>query len=105
VLREGLAIRQKVSPGDWRTFNSMSRLGEAVLGQGRHAEAEPLIVHGYQGLQARQANIPERNRISLLEAARRVVRLYESWGKPVKADEWKRALGLMDFPADVFARP
>jgi hypothetical protein len=31
--------------------------------------------------------------------------MYEAWGKPGKAAEWKSKLGLTDLPADVFARP
>jgi hypothetical protein len=41
----------------------------------------------------------------LSEAADRVVRLYEAWGKPRLAAQWKLKLGLADFPAEVFARP
>src|SRR5436309_836134 len=31
-------------------FNMMSPLGGALLGQGRYAEAEPLVVPGYEGM-------------------------------------------------------
>jgi outer membrane protein assembly factor BamB len=33
ILRECLAIRRKTQPDDWRTFNTASQLGEALLGQ------------------------------------------------------------------------
>ena len=80
----------------------MSLLGGALLGQGRYAEAEPLVVAGYEGMKAREARIavPERSR--LREAAERVVRLYEAWGKPEQAAAWKAKLGMPDLPADVF---
>jgi hypothetical protein len=39
----------------------------------------------------------------LTEAAARVVRLYEAWGRPAQAAEWKVKLGLADLPDDVFA--
>ena len=45
-------------PDDWPRFNAMSLLGGALLGQGRYAEAEPLIVAGYEGMKAREAKIP-----------------------------------------------
>jgi hypothetical protein len=32
-----------------------------------------------------------------------VVRLYELWDMPAKADEWKAKLGLRDLPANVFS--
>jgi tetratricopeptide (TPR) repeat protein len=104
VLRECLAVREKTQPGAWSTFNTRSQLGGALLGQGRYAEAEPLVVPGYEGLKARAATIPPASRPRLTEAALRVVRLYESWGKPDQAAAWKSKLGLADLPADVFAR-
>jgi tetratricopeptide (TPR) repeat protein len=105
LLRECLAIRAKAIPDDWSRYNTMSLLGGALLGQGRYAEAEPLVVPGYEGMKVREAKIPAQAKRRLLEAAERVVRLYEAWGQPGKADEWKRKLGLADLPADVFARP
>ncbi|HWE37864.1 MAG TPA: tetratricopeptide repeat protein [Isosphaeraceae bacterium] len=103
TLRECLKIRAAKLPDHWSRFNTMSQLGGALLGQGRHAEAEPLIVEGYEGLKARAATIPPRGKPRLPEAAEQVVRLYESWGKPEKAAAWRARLGLL--PADVFARP
>jgi hypothetical protein len=43
--------------------------------------------------------------VGLLEAAERVVRLYEACGRPEKAAAGKAKLGLADLPADVFVRP
>ena len=92
-------------PDDWSRFNTMSQLGGSLLGQGRYAEAEPLVVPGYEGMKAREAKIPAPGKPRLAEAAVRVVRLYEAWGKPEQAAAWKAKLGLTDLPADVFARP
>ena len=105
VLRECLAIREKAMPDNWLRFNTMSLLGNSLLGQGRYAEAELLIVPGYEGMKSRKAKIPAVGKPRLAEAAERVVRLYEGWGKPGQADAWKRKLGLADLPADVFATP
>jgi tetratricopeptide (TPR) repeat protein len=105
VLRQCLAIRARAIPDDWRRFNTMSQLGGALLGQGRYAEAEPLVVEGYEGLKARAAKIPGPGKPRLPEAAERVIRLYEDWGKPEQAAVWKAKLGMPDLPADVFARP
>jgi serine/threonine protein kinase/tetratricopeptide (TPR) repeat protein len=103
VLRECLAIRAAKLPDDWSRFNSMSQLGGSLLGQGRYAEAEPLIVQGYEGLKAREAQIPAPGKTRLPEAAEQVVRLYEAWGKPEQAAVWKAKLGLRDLPTDVFS--
>jgi tetratricopeptide (TPR) repeat protein len=104
-LRESLAIREKLVLEDWERYHAMSLLGGALLGQGRHAQAEPLIVPGYQGLKAREAGIALRERPLLREAAERVVRLYEDWGKPESAATWKAKLGMPDLPVEVFAQP
>jgi hypothetical protein len=83
----------------------MSQLGGALLGQGKAAEAEPLILAGYEGLQARAARIPAPARSRLAEAAARVVQLYEAKGQPAKANEWRTRLGLWpEFPADPFSK-
>ena len=64
------------------------------MGQKNYAEAEPLLLQSYQGLQQRQAsmppilNAPRRIRESL----ERLVQLYDAWGKPVQATEWKKKL-------------
>lgn len=115
VLRECLAIREKSIPDDWRRFNTMSLLGQALLGQERYAEAEPLIVGGFEGVKAREASVPGISRKFVAEAADRVVRLYEAWGQPEKAAEWRvkllgptdpppAASAAGDLPANPFAR-
>jgi hypothetical protein len=106
VLRDCLRIRAAKAPGDWATCDTRSMLGGALLGQGRYDEAEPLLVAGYEGLKAREPAIPAVVRsVRLAEAAWRIVRLYEAWGKAEQAAAWKTRLGLADLPADVFARP
>ena len=105
LLREALAIQEKVTPDDWSRYDTMSLLGGALLGQGRYAEAEPLIVAGYEGVKAREDRIAVPDRYRIHEAAERVVRLYEAWRRPAQATEWKHRLGLGDLPVDVFARP
>jgi eukaryotic-like serine/threonine-protein kinase len=104
ALRECLTIRERAIPGAWPRFNAMSLLGEALLGSGKSAEAEPLIVGGYEGMKAREETIPDPIRFRLAEAAARVVPLYEAWGKPEQANAWKAKLGVRDLPADVFER-
>jgi hypothetical protein len=103
LLREGLAIREKATPDDWRRYDAMSMLGAALLGQAHQAEAEPLIVPGYEGLKARESRISMPQRSRLREAAERVIRLYEEWNKPDQATAWKAKLGMPDLPGDVFA--
>jgi tetratricopeptide (TPR) repeat protein len=105
VWRECLAIHEKSAPDGWSRFTAMSRLGEALLSQGRHAEAGALIVAGYEGLKARLAAIPASDVPWLAEAAMRVVQLLEATGPPEHAARWRSRLGLADLPGDVFAWP
>ena len=92
ILREALTIREKVQPDEWTTFNTRSLLGGSLLGQKKYAEAEPLIVSGYEGMKAREARIPPPGMPRLAEGAERVIRLYEEWGQKDKAAEWRTKL-------------
>ena len=85
VLRECLAIRAEKLPDDWSHFNALSLLGGALLGQGKPAEAEPLLVRGYEGMRQREEKIPPPGRPRLPEAAERLARLYEATGRPDRA--------------------
>jgi serine/threonine protein kinase len=103
--REGLDARTRKAPDDWARFHTASLLGASLTGQEKYAEAEPLLIGGYEGLKAREAKIPPQAKPRLTEAAERVVRLYEAWSKPEQAALWKAKLGLADLPEKVFARP
>jgi serine/threonine protein kinase/tetratricopeptide (TPR) repeat protein len=105
VFRECLDVRQKYQPNAWATFDTRSLLGEALLGQGRFAEAEPLIVSGFEGMNRLEATIPKPSKAQFANASRRVIRLYEAWGKPDQAKSWKAKLGLDDLPAEIIAPP
>jgi tetratricopeptide (TPR) repeat protein/tRNA A-37 threonylcarbamoyl transferase component Bud32 len=105
LLRECVAIREKAIPDDWRRFFGMSLLGRAISDQGRYAEAEPLVVSGYEGLKAREAKIPAVSKVHLSNAAAQLVRMYNAWGKPDQAREWAAKVGRADLPSDVFAKP
>jgi tetratricopeptide (TPR) repeat protein len=102
ILRECVAIRRKAIPDDFRRYYAEGLLGAALVGQGRHDEAEPLILGGYEGVKAREAKVPAPNRYVLSETAGWVLELYESWGKPEQLEAWKKKLGLGDLPADPF---
>jgi hypothetical protein len=65
-------------------------LGASLAGEKKYAEAEPLLLEGYQGMLARKDRIDVPDRYHLELAHRWVVRLYQAWGKPDKAAEWKK---------------
>jgi eukaryotic-like serine/threonine-protein kinase len=92
ILRECLAIREKTQVDDWATFNTKSLLGGALLGQKKFAEAEPLLVQGYEGMKQREKTIPAQGKIRLTEALQRLVHLYEALGKKDEAARWRKEL-------------
>jgi serine/threonine protein kinase len=115
LLREALAIFQKRAQHDqpaeagplphespdnqvkdsravWVRSLTMSLLGASLLGQREYAEAEPLLIRGYEGLKSREVwGFPQIKK-TVPEAAARLVQLYEAWGKPEKAAEWRAKL-------------
>lgn len=93
LLRECLAIRESKQPDNLKTFNAKSMLGGALLGQRQYADAEPLLLAGYEGLQARKAEIRDPEFIRYLtEALERLVQLYTEWEKLDQAAPWKQKL-------------
>src|SRR5262249_55202551 len=80
LLRECLKFREQNEPDDWRTFNTKSLLGSGLLGQKKYAEAERLLVVGYEGMRQREGKIPPIHKPRLTEAIKRLGQLYDEWG-------------------------
>jgi tetratricopeptide (TPR) repeat protein len=91
-LRECLTIRQKLQHDDWTTFDTKSMLGEALLDQKKYAEAEQLLLPGYEGMKYRESKIPAPGKVRLTKALEFLVRLYEDWGKKDKASLWAKEM-------------
>jgi hypothetical protein len=93
MARHALAFYQERFPDHWERHDALSLVGAALAGQKKYAEAEPLLVQGYEGLKEREARIPflwRKKRPA--EAGARIVNLYNAWGKTDKADEWRKRL-------------
>jgi hypothetical protein len=89
VLRECLAIREKTRPNDWRTPNTRSMLGAALLGQGKAEEAEPLLLSGYAGLKVRPPGNADAWPVRRAESVSRLVALYEALDRPAEVQKWR----------------
>lgn len=89
LLQEALSAQENTNADAWERFESQSLLGASFTGQSKFAQAEPLLISGYQGLVDRQAKIPWDSRSAPQEAVQRIVQLYEAWGKPEKAAAWR----------------
>ncbi|MBI3491661.1 MAG: serine/threonine protein kinase [Acidobacteria bacterium] len=92
LLRDLLRVFERTVPDSWRRYTSQSLLGASVAGQGKYAEAEPLLLSAYEGLVQRQQTIPPESRSALKEAGDWIVQLYQSWGKADKVAEWTQKL-------------
>jgi serine/threonine protein kinase len=92
LLRECLAILEKREPDGWRTSDTKSLLGAALLGQKRYTEAEPLLLAGYQGMKDREAKLPPAYKSRVIEDAQRLVQLYEATSNREEANKWRKKL-------------
>jgi len=88
LAREVLEFNRKKQPDDWQGFRAESLLGASLAGQRKYAEAEPLLLSGYQGMTARKDRIDVPDWYHLDRAREWLVQLYHGWGKPDKAAEW-----------------
>lgn len=88
LLRDAVNVRLMPGPYTWEPFDRQSLLGLSLMEQSKFAEAEPLLVSGYNGLVRRKSVVPKA--VSLREAGERIVQLYTIWGKPDKAAEWRQ---------------
>jgi tetratricopeptide (TPR) repeat protein len=89
LARQTVAFDRKIRPDDWRRFHAESVLGATLAGQKKYAEAEPLLVESYRGMMAREQHITVPARYDLDNSRAWLVQLYEAWGKPEKAAEWR----------------
>jgi non-specific serine/threonine protein kinase/serine/threonine-protein kinase len=92
VARDASVTYAIAWPDRWERYYCESSLGASLVGQSRFAEAEPLLLFGYEGMVQRQAAIPEHKRSYVIAAGTRIVDLYEAWGKPEQAAGWTERL-------------
>jgi hypothetical protein len=89
LAREAVETDRKKRPDDWQRFRAETLLGASLAGQKKYAEAEPLLLEGYQGMAARKERIRVPDWYHLDRAREWIAKLYQAWGKPEKAAEWK----------------
>jgi serine/threonine protein kinase/tetratricopeptide (TPR) repeat protein len=95
LLRECVTIRGQVMPDHWLRYNTMSVLGEALTGSEEFAEAESFLLESY----ARLSEHPQAPRDNQTAALKRIISLYEAWGKPDEAASWQSKLQSGDDPS------
>jgi tetratricopeptide (TPR) repeat protein len=70
---------------DWSAAVAESRLGGCLIALEQFNEAETLLLTSYQTLEDARGTPPTHR----VEARERIVKLYETWGKPDKAAAWR----------------
>lgn len=89
-LREALTAFDGLVPirFQWMKGEVQSTLGSALAAQGQPAEAEKLLLAGYEGLRETRAAPPPRLRLAI----ERLVSFYVANGRPEEATPWRRRL-------------
>jgi non-specific serine/threonine protein kinase/serine/threonine-protein kinase len=82
LCRELLAIHERKHPQDWHTYHARSMLGGSLLKRRKYAEAGPLLIEGYEGMKAREEDIPVRFRHELVKAEERLSQFRDATKKP-----------------------
>jgi serine/threonine-protein kinase len=97
LLRQAISLRSQA--GRESPYGE-HLLGACLVAAGRHAEAEPHLVGGFQRFLASPSFTRARRR----RGADRVISLYELWGKPDRALEWQLKRQDLLFPDNVIAK-
>ena len=91
LMRQCVDIRKRVFPsGDWRIATANCSFGAILSREGKYQEAEPLLLTAHEDLRAYPP--PPAQAAQLGDALNRIVQLYQDWGKPEKAAEWRTKL-------------
>jgi tetratricopeptide (TPR) repeat protein len=92
LARETYDWDRKKRADVWVRFRSESLLGSSLAGQKRFAEAEPMLLEGYQGMVARKGQMTVADRSEIDVIGRWIDEFYRASGKPVQAANWKQNL-------------
>ena len=105
VLGECLTIREKKMADSWLTFSTESMRGEALLGQKKYAEAEQLLLKGYQGMKQRERTIPPQGSARIPEALDRLIELYSVTNRPAEVKKWRAERAKCPAPVEKAPMP
>ena len=90
LAREVMVIEQKKRPGEWQGFLAESLLGASLAGQKKCAAAEPMLLAGFKGMDARKDRIPVAERPAVERSRAWIAGLYQAWGRPAEAAVWMK---------------
>jgi hypothetical protein len=97
LAAEALTINTKhLGPEHRRTQEAKGALGMALAKQGHYSDAEPLLL-AYAATLEGKSGVED----DLGEVVQQIVKMYDAWGKPDKAAEWRAKLPKPVAPAPV----
>ncbi len=89
LYREAIAVKRRTFPENhWEVATVKSLLGGCLSAARRYRDAEPLLLESYPVIAAQFGDAHNRSRVAL----RRIIDLYDAWGKPDKTSEWRAKL-------------
>jgi len=89
LLRKAVRIRaENVPETHFLRATANGALGEFLTTQARFPEAETFLLASYQSLKKSQAENSPRTLLAL----QRLIALYENWGRPDAASEYRKEL-------------
>jgi serine/threonine protein kinase len=91
-FREALNSYEKENVNDWQRYSCQGMLGASLAGQRKFAEAEPQLLAGFQGMLGRLNSANAESRPEVLDAGDQIIQMYQDWGKPEKAAEWREKI-------------
>jgi tetratricopeptide (TPR) repeat protein len=93
-FRDAAAILARIAPDSWERHNTDAMLGSSLAGQKRFADAEPLLLSGYEAMAAARptTNPNMASRFTRAQASEAILRLYADWGKPDERARWAATL-------------
>ena len=81
-------------------------LGAALMGQKKYADAEPLLLRGYEGMKQREDKIPAQVRSRFLsEALERLGQIYDATNNPDEAAKYRKELEAHKNAAEKTVKP
>ncbi len=93
VLRPALIALERAFPDSRERFDCQNLLGQSLAALTKYAEAETLMLTGYEGMSLRKPTPQAAISIATVdEAGHAILKLYEVGGQPEKAAAWKSKL-------------
>ena len=93
MLREAIEIERRAWPeGHADIADAETLLGENLMMLGEFEEAEPFLLRSYPVIREQRG---ARHR-QTQRALRRIIELYDAWGKPGQADEYRALAPALD---------